>query len=137
MESSLDTTNLLLGIMAAVSVLQVLFMVGAGIVAWRAYKALVDLATDVGTRHVAPTLTRVNGMLDDVSHLTSTVKGEAERVDYAINRTIGRVDDTARRMRSNVVVKTSRVVGFVRGVRAAIESLLEDNGRVSRPGAGT
>jgi hypothetical protein len=45
-------------------------------------------------------------------------------VDYALRSTINRVDDTAYRVRSNVRAKTSRVVGFVRGVRVAIETML-------------
>jgi len=34
------------------------------------------------------------------------------------------VDDTADRVRSNVRVKTSRIVGLMRGVRVALESML-------------
>ncbi len=49
------------------------------------------------------------------------MKEETERVDHAIHTTIDRVDDTADRVRSNVRAKTSRIVGFVRGVRVAIE----------------
>jgi len=52
------------------------------------------------------------------------VKDETERFDHAIRHTIDRVDDTADRVRSNVRVQTSRVVGFVRGLRAVIEGLL-------------
>jgi hypothetical protein len=53
------------------------------------------------------------------------VKEETERVDTAIRTTIDRVDDTADRMRSTVRAKTSRLVGLIRGVRVAIESMLE------------
>jgi hypothetical protein len=52
------------------------------------------------------------------------VKEEAERVDYAIRATMDRVDDTADRVRSNVRAKTSRIVGIVRGARAALENIL-------------
>jgi len=34
------------------------------------------------------------------------------------------VDDTADRVRSNVRVKTSRIVGMVRGARVALETML-------------
>jgi hypothetical protein len=34
------------------------------------------------------------------------------------------VDDTADRLRANVQAKTSRVIGFVRGLRVAIEGIL-------------
>ena len=42
-------------------------------------------------------------------------------LDHAIHTTMDRIDDTADRMRSNVRAKTSAVVGFVRGLRVAIE----------------
>ena len=49
------------------------------------------------------------------------MKEETERVDHAIHTTIDRIDDTADRVRSNVRAKTSSLVGFMRGVRVAIE----------------
>ena len=55
---------------------------------------------------------------------SAKVKEETERVDHAIHHTIDRIDDTADRVRSNVRAKTSRVVGFVRGLRVAIEGFL-------------
>ena len=75
---------------------------------------------------MAPAAARVNAILDDVKGVTSTVVEETQRMDQAIRSTMERVDDTADRVRSNVRAKTSRVVGFVRGLRVAIESLLTD-----------
>src|SRR5436190_1410557 len=63
-------------------------------------------------------------LLNEVKVVTTKVKEETERVDEAIRTTLHRVDDTADRVRSNVRMKTSRVVGFVRGLRVAIESML-------------
>ena len=57
------------------------------------------------------------------------MKEETERVDHAIHTTIDRVDDTADRVRSNVRAKTSRLVGFVRGARVAIETMLQSRER--------
>jgi hypothetical protein len=68
---------------------------------------------------------RVNAILDDVKVVTAKVKEEAERVDVAIHRTIDRVDDTADRVRSNVRAKTSKVVGLVRGLRVALETIMQ------------
>ena len=58
--------------------------------------------------------------------VSATVKGETDRVDHAIHRTVDRVDDTVVRMRNNVRVKTSRMVGLVRGVRVALQTMLQD-----------
>ena len=126
MDSSLDTTNIILGIMAAVSVLEALLLVGLGIAGWKAYRSAMDLLNVLETRHLAPTMGRVNRVLDDINAVTTTMRDETERVDHAIHRTLERVDDTANRVRSSVAMKTSRLVGFVRGARVVIETLLED-----------
>lgn len=127
MEAQLGTTNLLLGIMAAVSLLEAFAVVGAAIAGWMLYRRVMDLAAELERRQVAPAMARVNAILDDVRGVTSKVKEETERVDHAIRSTMERVDDTAGRVRSNVRAKTSRVVGFVRGLRVAIESLLHQD----------
>jgi len=124
MAAELGTTNLLLGIMAAVSVLEALALIGAGVAGWMVYRRVTELVADLEARQVAPAMARVNAILDDVRGVTATVKDEADRVDHAIRATIDRVDDTAGRVRSNVRAKTSRLVGFFRGVRVAIETML-------------
>ena len=100
----IGTTNLLLGIMAAVSVLEALVIIGAGIggfIVYRKITALVDqgmvLASGLEARQVAPVVMRVNAILDDVKDVTATVKSETDRVDQAIHTTIDRIDDTADR----------------------------------------
>jgi len=124
MAGELGTTNLLLGIMAAVSVLEALAIIGLGIAGFMVYRRLMDLVNGLETRQIAPAMGRVNAILDDMKVVTAKVKEETERVDQAIHRTMDRVDDTADRVRSNVRNKTSRVVGFVRGLRVAMESML-------------
>ena len=124
MEGNLGTTNLLLGIMAVVSVLEALLLIGMSIAGFIAYRRVMEVVNVLESKHVAPAMIRVNAILDDVKGVTAKVKEETERVDHAIRTTIDRVDDTADRMRWNVRAKTSRVVGFVRGVRVALEGLL-------------
>ena len=131
MSAELGTTNLLLGIMAAVSVLEALVIIGMGIAGFMVYRkvtALVDtgmvLAQGIEARQVAPAMMRVNAILDDVKGVTAKVKEETERVDHAIHSTIDRIDDTADRVRTNVRAKTSALVGMIRGARMAMETLL-------------
>jgi hypothetical protein len=124
MAGELGTTNLMLGIMAAVSVLEALALIGLGVVGFMVYKRVMDLVNTLEARQIAPAMGRVNAILDDVKIVTAKVKEETERVDQAIHRTIDRVDDTADRVRSNVREKTSRVVGFVRGLRVVMETML-------------
>ena len=125
MSGELGTTNLLLGIMAAVSVLEALVVIGMGVAGFMAYRRIMELVNGLETRQVAPTLARVNAILDDVKDVTAKVKEETERVDQAIHHTMNRIDDTADRVRSNVRAKTSWVVGIVRGLRVAIEGVLQ------------
>jgi hypothetical protein len=125
MSGELGTTNLLLGIMAAVSVLEALVVIGLGVAGFMAYRKVMELVAALETRQLAPTMARVNAILDDVKDVTTKVKEETERVDQAIHYTIDRIDDTADRVRSNVRAKTSWMVGIVRGLRVAIEELLQ------------
>ena len=124
MSAELGTTNLLLGIMAAVSVLEALVIIGMGIAGFVAYKRVTEVVAGIESRQVAPAMLRVNAILDDVRGVTAKVREETERVDHAIHTTIDRIDDTADRVRSNVRQKTSRVVGFIRGLRVALESVM-------------
>ena len=124
MAAELGTTNLMLGIMAAVSVIEVLAIIGLGIAGFIAYRRVMELADGLEARQIAPVMARVNTILDDVQVVTAKVKEETERVDEAIHRTIDRVDDTADRVRTNVRAKTSKVVGMVRGLRVALETIM-------------
>ena len=124
MSGELGTTNLLLGIMAAVSVLEALVVIGIGVAGFLAYRKVMVLIEGIEARQVAPAMARVNAILDDVKAVSAKVKQETERVDQAIHSTMGRIDDTADRVRSNVRAKTSALVGFLRGARTAVASVL-------------
>jgi hypothetical protein len=125
MQIDLGTTNLLLGIMAVVSLIEAFVIIGLGVGGWIAYRRVIELVNGLELRHVVPVRTKVDAILDDVKGVTLKLKAETERVDDAIRTTIDRVDDTADRVRDNVRLKTSRIVGFIRGLRVAIEDFLE------------
>jgi hypothetical protein len=124
MSGDLGTTNLLLGIMAVVSVLEALLLIGLGVGGFMLYRKVMTLVEGLEARQVAPAMARVNAILDDVKEVSAKVKEETVRVDHAIHNTIDRIDDTADRVRSNVRAKTSMIVGFMRGMRVAIEGFL-------------
>ena len=124
MQPDLGTTNLLLGIMAVVGVIEVLVVIGIGVAGWMMYRRVMALVNGLEQRHIVPLLARVDAILDDVKGVTEKVRGETDRVDHAIRATMDRVDDTADRVRANVRAKTSHVIGFVRGMRAVIEGIL-------------
>lgn len=124
MPADLDTTNLLLGIMAAVSILEGLLIVAMGVGGWIAYRRFTTLVAGLEERQIAPVLTRVNDILDQLQIITRTVRTDTERVEHAIRHTMGRVDNTAHRVRADVRAKTSWIVGTIRGVRVALREIL-------------
>lgn len=134
MDGNLGTTNLLLGIMAAVSVIEALLIVAGGIFAYRIYANAMRTIRDLETRHIAPlaakvemTMGKVDGILVDVKAITARIGDRTERVDTALRHTIERVDETADRMRSSVASHATTLVGVVNGVRNVVGTLF--NGR--------
>jgi len=124
MAENLGTTNLLLGIMAAVSVLEALLLIGIGIGGFMMYRRVMQLVTDLEARQIAPLREKADAILADVKSITARVSQQTERVDHAISGTIERVDDTAARVRAGVHDRVSQAAGVVRGVRAVLMSLL-------------
>lgn len=137
-DGNLDTTNLLLGIMAAVSVLQALVLIGAGVLGWRLYQQTMQTVRELEERQVAPLMVKVSALMGtvdailvDVRHITSRVGEQTERVNSAITTTIDRVDETADRVKSSVAQRVQRMVGLVQGVRAAFSSLVNGHSKKS------
>lgn len=124
MQADLGTTNLILGVIAAVSVLEALLVVGMGIAAFVMYRRAMDLLNGLEQRHIAPAMARVSSILDDVKSVSGKVKEETYRVDRAIHSTFDRVDDTAERVRDSIRAKTGRIIGFVRVARIVLETFL-------------
>ncbi|HXT32538.1 MAG TPA: hypothetical protein VN716_24725 [Vicinamibacterales bacterium] len=113
-----------LWIMAVVSVLQALLLIGIGIGGYLVYSRVMTLVNDLEARQIAPLREKVDAILLDVKSVTARVSQQTERVDHAISGTIDRVDDTAARVRAGVHDRVSQAAGVVRGIRAVIVSLL-------------
>jgi len=127
---NLDTTNVLLGIMAGVSVLEALVLIGIGIGGFMMYRRVMKLVEDLEARQIAPIREQVDAILGDVRTVTARVSHQTERVDHAIAGTIHRVDETADRVKGSVRDKVNQAVGMVRGIRAVIISMM-NNGNAS------
>jgi len=124
MAGDLNSLSVPLWIMAVVSVLQALLLIGIGVGGYLLYSRATTLMTDLEARQIAPLREKVDAILTDVKGITARVNQQTERVDHAITGTIDRVDDTAYRVRMGVHDKVNQVAGVVRGVRAVIMSLL-------------
>jgi len=120
----LQSVSIPLWIMAVVSVLQALLLIGIGVGGYLVYSRVTTLVTDLEARQIAPLREKADAILADVKAVTARVSQQTERVDHAISGTIDRVDDTAARVRAGVHDKVSQVAGVVRGVRAVVMSLL-------------
>lgn len=131
---NLETTNWLLGVIAVASAVQMLAIIGVGIVGFRlyrqtteVYRQMTETLTELEVRHIAPLRQQVDTILGDVHAVTARVSEKTQRADAAITNTIERVDETAERVKYRVRDKVSQVTGIVRGVRAIITSLLTDD----------
>lgn len=113
-----------LWIMAVVSVLEALLLIGIGVGGYLVYSRVMTLITDIEARQITPIREKVDAILADVKGITARASHQAERVDHAITGTMERVDETATRVRAGVHEKVSQAAGVVRGVRAVVASLL-------------
>jgi hypothetical protein len=96
----LTTTNVLLGIMAAVSLLEaaaVIAVFGGG---YLMYRRLVRLVTGIETRHIAPAMAQVNAILADVKGISGVARAAADGADSGLRQTsewlLRRFGDTTR-----------------------------------------
>jgi len=129
MDPNLSNTNMWLAIMAIVSVLEALVLIGIAVGGFVIYRRTMQLVTELEVRQVAPLRAKLDDILADVKSVTARVNQQTERVDHAIAGTMERVDETAERVRHTVRDKVSQATGVVRGLRAVIASLLTTNGR--------
>jgi hypothetical protein len=96
----LSTTNLLLGIMAAVSLLEALAVVGLIVGGVLVYRRLAAMLARIEERQIAPAISRVNAILDDVKDVTGTVKKVAGDVGDSAKRGWAVLDWIRRRGRA-------------------------------------
>jgi len=122
--ADLQSLSIPLWIMAVVSVLQALLLIGIGVAGYLAYSRVMTLVNELEARQIAPLREKVDAILMDVKSVTARVSQQTERVDHAISGTIDRVDNTAARVRAGMHDKVTQATGVVRGVRAVIMSLL-------------
>jgi pyrimidine operon attenuation protein/uracil phosphoribosyltransferase len=81
MTVDLTTTNVLLGILATISVLEALAVTGLFAGGYLLFRRLMKLLTEIEQRQVAPGAARVNEILDDVKTITGAAKRAAENAD--------------------------------------------------------
>ena len=123
MTGDLGTTNMWLAIMAIVSVLEALLLIGMGVGGFLVYRRVMQLVNDLEARQIAPIREKVDAILGDVKTVTAQVSQQTERVNHAITGTMDRVDETADRVTGTVRDKINQAVGVARGIRAIVMSV--------------
>jgi uncharacterized protein YoxC len=143
MTIDLTTTNVLLGIMAVVSVLEALALIAAGVMGMRLYrqtteqiKQVTDQVKVLEQRHVEPLSAQAASILQTVQRIAARVEHSTSRVDSVVDSTVHSAEAAVDRVQGGVRKTTNTVVGVVRGVRTAIETFLADQPTNGRPAAG-
>ncbi len=132
MDGSPETTNLLLGIMATVSVVQMLVLVVAAVVVYRQVVKVRSLLQEYERRHVEPLSAKANEILNAVQGVTERVGQESERADASLRNALNLVDETTNKVRVNVRSTLSVAAAVVEAARAVVEAFA-GGGRRSRP----
>lgn len=127
---SLTTTNIWLGILAVVSLLEFLMIVVAGLLGYKLYKQAMTTIETVERVHIAPLRARVDGILDDVQMVTNKVKHVQESVGDALRQVAG----TGTMVAGAVKTKTWPIIGIIQGIRTAANTVMK-NGKHNHPPA--
>ena len=129
----LGTTNMWLAIMAIVSILEALLLIGMGVAGFIVYRRVMQLVNELEVRQVAPLREKVDAILVDVKAVTASVNQQTARVNHAISGTMERVDETADRVKGSVRDRINQAVGMARGIRAIVMSVLGHDTRHEPP----
>lgn len=97
MPLDLTTTNVLLGIMAAVSLFEALAVFGVLLATFLVYRRVMQVVGNIEERHVAPAVERVNAILDDVKDVTSTLRLGTSRIDRLVDWVVDAIGRKHRR----------------------------------------
>ena len=81
MTVDLTTTNVLLGVLATVSVLEALTVVGLLAGGFVMFRRIVTLIEQIDERRIAPAAAKLNAILDDVKDVSGFVKWFGQAAD--------------------------------------------------------
>src|SRR3954464_9391606 len=122
--NDLTMTNVWLGILAVISLIEFLMIAVAGLLAYKAYKQVMNVVETVERVHIAPLRARVDAILDEVEVITGKVKHAQDSVAAALQTATNAGSVLAGTVKS----KTWPILGIIRGVRTAAEALRNRNG---------
>lgn len=119
MTPTLETTNVWLTVIALVSIVQLVLFVIAGVVAYRVYRNTTRQIETFQRVHLEPLVGKIDTVLDETREVLDRVK----TADDTVRRVIDRTGDTVQRVASMARWRIWPVIGFIRGVKAAVSQL--------------
>ena len=120
MTADLATTNLWLAILAVASTVQLLIIVAAAVIMFRAYKRAWTSIDALEHEQIRPLLLRVNVLIDDLQDITA----RARNVDDAVRAKLEGVESVLQSTKSVVQDRIWPVVGVLRAMRAGLDAWL-------------
>jgi hypothetical protein len=127
--NDLTMTNVWLGILAVISLIEFLMIAAAGLFAYKAYKQVRATVEAVERVHIAPLRARVDAILDEVEVITGKVKHAQDSVSSALHTAANAGNILAGTVRS----RTWPILGIIKGVRTAAATLLDKEDKPTRP----
>jgi len=127
--NDLTMTNVWLGILAVISLLEFLMIAAAGLMAFKAYKQVMNTIETVERVHIAPLRARVDALLDEVEVITGKVRHAQDSVTAALHT----ASRTGSVLAGTVKSRTWPIIGMIRGVRTVADALLQKNGKHEQP----
>jgi phage-related protein len=124
MPGTLDTTNTWLFVIAMVSLLQGLVIIGLGFAGWKIYRLATTTMREIDEKRIKPIAAKVDSVVERVHQITDRVHQRAERVEAAIDETVGRVNHATTGVKSSVSDTVHKVSDAVTGLRAALVNAL-------------
>jgi hypothetical protein len=121
----LTTTNLLLGILAGVAVLQMSVLIAGGVIAWRTYNRTMDRVEALEQRvqnAVAPLAARASIIMDRLDRVAERVDHGTEKLDYALALTSHGAQVAMTAVNGNVQRTAALAAALASGGRAALRA---------------
>jgi hypothetical protein len=118
----LETTNFWLAVIAVVSVIQILVLMGGAWLFYHLYMKTAKVANDLESHYLIPLNTRMNKVLDEAEDLADRVKD----AELAVRSRFRHVADTGNVAVAAVRARSWPVVGILRGLRVAMDVLFDN-----------
>jgi len=120
----LTTTNVLLGIMAVVSLLEGIALIAAGVLGMRMYREVSAQIQTIEQKHLAPLTARVMPLLDRAAPIVDDAKALTAEAKELTARAAPLIDDAKALMKS-VQRMTERVEHSVTRVDSAVQGTMD------------